>query len=152
MDVLLLFLLIVAALFVWLGRLLGRWLPRFSAGCAGPGLMLFSAYLAIAHRKPFDVSGSSAIPLDPTPVVYGLFLILLALMGLSAWVTGWRRRLPDALDEARPSEQSSETDFSRYVPGGGSSLTPWRIVMFAWILLLLLTMARMVFARGAPGV
>jgi len=143
------FLVVPTVLFAWLGRLLGRWLPRFSAAFAGPGLMVFAACMAIFHREPFDVSGSSAIPFDPTPLVYGLLLILLALMGLIAWVTGWRRRLPDPEPEVGASERSPETDFSRYVPGESSWLTPWRIVMVSWIFLVLLAIGGVAFARVA---
>jgi hypothetical protein len=128
------------ALAAGLGYALGCWLPRFSAGIVGPGLLMFCAYVMFAHQELFDTRDSVAMPIDLRPLIYGAPLILIAILGLVAWGTGLSRSRAD-VDTASDPTTSHESDFSQYVPGEIRWLTPWRLLGGAGLLLLVICVA-----------
>jgi hypothetical protein len=124
------------ALAAGLGYALGYWLPRFSAGIAGPGLLMVCAYVTFAHQELFDTSGNEAIPIDLGPLIVSASLVLIATLGLVAWGTGVSRGRSEVDTTSGTATRSDESDFSRYVPREIRWLTPWRMLGAAGLLLL----------------
>jgi hypothetical protein len=133
---------LVFALILGLAMALGNWLPRISAYLLGPCVFIFATgCLYIGRRQIFGSHDDVAIPGNFAPLVLGVPLAILALVGVVLVVRGLAQiqRADEAGGSSAHSARDTE-DFSRYRPRESGWLTPRKfyfLVMGAQLLIFL---------------
>jgi hypothetical protein len=136
----------IAALTLGLARALGSWLPRFSAYLLGPCLFVFAVgFLLVFRNQIFESRYDVAIPGNLAPVIFGVPLGFMALVGVVLVVTGLARiQEADEAGESRRRPARDTRDVSRYQPGKSRGwLTPRKFCVLVaeaglWLALALL--------------